>query len=449
MTSQTQRSRRPRRALALTGVAATALALAACSPGASDGGGTGDSDATTVTFRLWDEAAAAAYEDSFAAFTEQNPEIVVDIEIVPWANYWDQLPLDIQSGSMADIFWSNSSNYGVYADQGSLLDITEELGDDHDEWTEGVVELYTRDGALWGVPQLSDSIALFYNIGLLEEAGIDPETLFWSPDPSQDTLIEAAQTLTVDSAGNDAASEEFDPDSTQVYAFNAQYDLQAIWLGFLNQNGAVFQDEDDQYAFDSPQGVEAFQYLTDLINTYRVAPPASETNANGDLSRDLFVQGRLALFQSGQYALPHVSAIEDFEWGIAPLIEGPEGRVSVVHGVSALGNAATDHPEEVVEVLRWLGSAQGQGYLGSTGSLFPAAVDAQPAFTEYWDGQGVDTTQFIEAANGATAEAPRGPLSNAGLNALQPHLQDALAGLTPVPEAVAAAQADANEAIAD
>ena len=65
------------------GVAASlAMVLAACSPATtgdssddSSGSSGGSGNKTTVTFRLWDEAAAPAYEDSFAAFEKQHENI--------------------------------------------------------------------------------------------------------------------------------------------------------------------------------------------------------------------------------------------------------------------------------------------------------------------------------------------------------------------------------------
>ena len=426
---------------------ASALLLAACSPGSSDEGEGGDSGTTTVTFRLWDENAAAAYEESFAAFSDQHPDIDVEVETVPWANYWDRLPQDLGSGTMADIFWTNTSNFGLYVDNGNLLNISEALGDDHDEWTQSVVDLYTRDGSLWGVPQLTDSIALFYNVDMLQQAGIDPTTLHWDPTGEDDTFLPAVQQLTVDADGVTAAEDGFDPDNIATYGFNAQNDLQAIYIDFLASNGGQYQDG-DQYAFDSPEGVAAFQYLVDLINTYHVSPSAAETNANGDLSRQLFVQGKMALFQSGQYSLPAMADAE-FDWAIAPMVEGPEGRIGVVHGVAALGNAATEHPEATVEVLRWLGSTEGQVPLGATGAAFPAAVDAQGSFTDYWENQGVDTSEFIAAAERQTAPAPLGPRANAGANAMAPYFEQMFAGTLPVEEALAQAQQAANEAIAE
>lgn len=445
MTSRIRRRSLP--ALALLG--SFALVVSACSPGSN---GDGDTDAegesVTVTFRIWDDVAAPAYEESFEAFTEQNPNINVDVEVVPWANYWDRLPQDISSGTMADVFWTNTSNFGIYADNGDLIDLSEHIGEDHEEWTESVVELYERDGSQWGIPQLWDSIALFYNVELLDEAGIDPEELRWDPSGADDTFIEAAQQLTLDGEGRTPDDENFDAEDIDQFGFNAQHDLQGVWLNFLAENGGQFQDENDQYVFSSPEGVEAFEYLVDLVNTHHVAPSAADTNPNPDLTRDLFVQGRLAMFQSGPYSLPHM-ADADFEWELAPKLEGPEGRVSVVHGVAAVGNAHTEHTEATVEVMRWLGSAEGQEPLGTTGAAFPGVVEAQDSYVDYWAEEGVDTQVFIDAADGQTIPAPLGPRANAGANEITPIFEEMFAGRIPVEDALEQAQDAANEAIAD
>src|SRR5699024_6223348 len=152
-------------------------------------------------------------------------------------------------------------------------------------------------------------------------------------EESGDTFLPALKKLTVDGDGHHPGDEDFDPDKVDVWGFNAQNDMQAIWREFLAQNGGEFQDG-DEHAFNSPDGAEAFQALVELVNTEQVAPPAAETNADGDARRALFVQGKLALSQSGQYSLPAIDGIDSFEWGIAPMVEGPQGRIGVVHGVA-------------------------------------------------------------------------------------------------------------------
>lgn len=444
----------PKRGAATVAIAAAALVLAACSPGSEDVDDPASSEeteatgSTTVRFRLWDEVAAPAYEESFDAFMAQNPGIKVEVEVVPWGDYWERLPLDLQSGDMADVFWTNTSNFGRYADNGNLLNIDEVIGEDHDEWTESVVTLYQRDGALWGVPQLWDSIALFYNEEMVQAAEVDPTNLTWVPGGGEgDTLLPAARALTTDSAGLHPEEEGFNPDDRVTFGFNAQADLQAIYLDFLGSAGAQFQDDDGQFAFASPEGEAAFQYLVDMVNTWYVAPSAADTNTNGDITRDLFLQGKLGLFQSGPYHLRTIADNAEFEWGLAPMVAGPEGRVSVVHGVAAVGNAESENLDATVAVLKWLGSADGQAALAGRGIAFPGAVEAQDAFVDYWANQGVDVQVFIDAANGQTIPAPVGPLVGAGANEITPILQEMFLGNIPVSEALVRAQEAGNEAM--
>ncbi|MGV9188344.1 ABC transporter substrate-binding protein [Arcanobacterium canis] len=433
--------------------AAAATALTACSPGApaTSGNAAGSGKPHTVTFRLWDETAKPAYEESFKQFHKTHPNINVTVEIVPWDKYWTQLPLDVSADQMADIYWMNSSNFAQYADAGNLMDISSVIGTDHDEWQKSVVDLYTRHGKLWGVPQIWDSIALFYNKDLLEAAGVDPSKLTWAPDAgkagSVDTLLPALQKLTVDKSGKHANEAGFDANNIKTYGMNAQADLQAIYRNFLAQNGADFQDKNDQFAFASPQGIAAFEYIINLINKYHVAPPASETNANGDFSRDQFVKGNMALFQSGPYNLKTIADTASMKWGLAPMIAGPKGRVSVVHGVVAVGNEKSKNREATIEVLKWLGSTDGQMPLANQGIAFPASVQAQQAFVDFWAKKGVDVALFIEAASGETAPAPRGAKVNTGQVAFMPKLLDTFLGSVPVADGIKAAQDAGNSAM--
>jgi multiple sugar transport system substrate-binding protein len=130
----------------------------------------------------------------------------------------------------------------------------------------------------------------------------------------------------------------------------------------------------DRFAFDNPQSAEAFEYLVRLINTDHVAPPASATN--GDFSRNQFLLGRMALFQSGNDNLAMVADQAPFRWGVAMMPAGPKGRVSVTNGIAAAGNSATEHPDAVRQVLAWMGSRRGNEYLGARGAAIAAVLAA-------------------------------------------------------------------------
>lgn len=423
-------------------VAASALVLAACSPGGDDG----SADSTTVTFRLWDSQVAKAYEESFAAFDAEHDDIDVEIEVIPWEDYWTKLPQDVGSGDMADIFWTNSANFISYGENGDLIEIDDRFDEQRADWKQSVAEQYTWDDTLWGIPQLWDSVALYYNQALMDAAGVDPSTLRWDPTGSGDTLLPAAQKLTVDANGRSADDPDFDASRIDQFGFNAEVDLQASVLDFVGSGGGQWQDDTGTYVMDSPQTATAVQYLVDLINTHQVAPSAADTNGNSDKTRDLFIQGKLALYQSGPYRLKDIEESSDFEWGIAPILEGPEGPVSAVNGIIASGYAGTENEDATIEVLKWLGTAEGQRPIAEGGYAFPGVDGAEDAFVQYWSDQDVDIQPFIDAANGSVIYPPIGDRAQAGMTAVKTIMDEVFLGRTPVEKGLTDAQQAGNDA---
>ena len=398
---------------------------------------------TVVTVRLWDEQVAAAYRDSFAEFSRTHPDIEIRTTLVSYASYFDTLRTDVAGGGADDIFWINNSHFAEYADKGRLMPITPSA-----DWEPSVVGQFTRGDALWGVPQLTDAgIALYYNADLLAAAGITPTELGvarWDPNPAKDTLRPLLTRLTVDTAGRDAAATGFDPRRIRQWGYNAANDLQGINLNYIGSAGGTFS-EGDRFTFDSPAAATGLGYVVDLINNAHVAPPASDTNDNGDFSRNQFLSGRMAVFQSGTYNLAQIAGQAGFRWGVVMLPTGPAGRVSVTNGIVAAGNSATRHPEAVRSVLAWLGG-KGNEYLGRSGSAIPAVLSAQRVFFDYWKTKNVDVTPFFAVLDGPRIAAPGGAGFGAGFQAIKPFFDEMFLGRRPVAETLAAAQRAANTA---
>jgi multiple sugar transport system substrate-binding protein len=405
-----------------------------------------------VRVRIWGDPIAAAYRESFAAFNRAHPDIEVRTNMVAYPSYFNTLRTDMAGGSADDIFWLSNAYFTAYADSGRLMDIGKTLGPDAASgWEPAVVDQFTRGGVLWGVPQLTDGgIAVYYNADLLAAAGIDPARLNsvrWSPGghDDQDTLRPLLARLTVDADGNVAGTANFDGERVRQWAYNAGNDAQAIYLNYIGSAGGVFQ-RGDEFAFDNPAAIEAFRYLVGLINEDHVAPPASDTNDNGDFSRNQFLAGKMALFQSGTYNLAPVAEDATFHWGVAMLPIGPAGRVSVTNGIAAAGNSATKHPDAVRQVLAWMGSREGNEYLGRTGAAIPAVLSAQPVYFDYWAAKGIDVTPFFSVLDGPRIPAPGGAGYAAGNDALQRYFDDMFLGRGDVATLLRQAQAAANAA---
>lgn len=402
---------------------------------------------TVVTVRLWDPQVAAAYRASFAEFTGHHPDIEVRVDVVPYSSYFDSLRTDVAGGGADDIFWLSNAYLPAYADTGHLLDLGPLAGRAAD-WDRAVVDQFTRGGALRAVPQLTDAgIAVYYNADLLDAAGVDPaqlSTLHWSAG-SDDTLRPLLARLTVDRKGIRADAPGFDARQIRQWGYNAANDLQGIYLNYIGSAGGVFQDG-DRFAFDNPAAATAFGYLVRLINDDHVSPPASDTNDNGDFSRNQFLAGRMALFQSGTYNLAAIADQARFRWGVALLPGGPRGRVSVTNGIAAAGNSKTTHPDAVRAVLAWMGSAQGNAFVAAGGAAIPATVAAQRSYFDYWAGRHVDVGPFFTVLDGPRIAAPGGSGFPAGFRALKPFFDEMFLGRADVGRTLAHAQTAANTA---
>lgn len=433
------------------GITAAAMLLAGCSTPAATPSSAAPQEKAELVFRTWDENAAKAYDQTFAKFTAANPGITVKTEVVAWADYFTKLRTDVAGGSAPDIFWLNNSNLAAYARNGNLVDINATLGADAaGAWVPSVVKQFTVDDKLWGVPQTSDGgIAVYYNKKLLADAGLteaDISKLAWSPSGGDNSLLTVAQKLTKDATGKTADSSGFDPKHVKQYGYNAAYDLQAIYLPFIGSNGGTYQNG-DTFTFSNPKTVEAIKYVVDLINTYHVAPSAADTNTNGDFSRDQFLQGKMALFQSGLYNLANVESGAKFDWGVVGLPAGPSGAISVTNGVAVVGNAASKHSAAVAKLLAYLGTAEGNEAIGASGANLPGVTAAQQVYKDYWAGKSVDLTPFFSVLDNGTIPAPTGENFAAGYAAYDPILQEIFLGRKDVASGLGEADAAANKAI--
>ncbi|MFT3970017.1 MAG: sugar ABC transporter substrate-binding protein [Micropruina sp.] len=431
---------------------AVALGAAGCSPAqqaqptASAGG-----EAVTVTVRMWDEQWQKVYDASFAKFHEQNPNITVKTVVVPWNDYFTKLRNDVGGGNAEDIFMMNGSYLQPYVTSGSLLEIGADFAAQKSDWLPAAIEQYTRDGKLWGVPQTTDGgIAMYYNKKLLADAGVTPEQLTgltWAPGGgSGDTLLPLLKKLTVDTSGKRGDESGFNGSKPKQWGYSAAQDLQGIYYNFIGSNGGQFQDSTGKFVFASPESTEAFQYIVDLINKYKVSPAASNTNSDSDFTKNQFLQGKIALFQSGVYNLKNVADGAKFDWGIAPMPAGPKGAVSVVNNIIAAGNAKSKNPEATKKVLQWMGSPEGASFFGSTGTAIPAVITAQSSFNTFWKSKNVDPSQFAAQGKLPSIPAPAGENYGAAFEKWKPIFDEIFLGTTPVADGLAKAQTAANKA---
>ena len=283
------------------------------------------------------------------------------------------------------------------------------------------------------MPQLTDAgIALYYNADLLAADGVSPAELGdarWDPDPAIDTLRPLLTRLT----------------HGRQWGYNAANDLQGIYLNYIGSAGGAFTTG-DRFAFDNPGAVTAFDYVVGLINTDRVSPPASDTNDNGDFSRNQFLAGRMAVFQSGTYNLAQIAQQATFRWGSRCCHRARRaGERHQRH--CGCGQSGLPQPGGGPRGAGLAGQRPRQRVRGPPRRGDPRRAAAQRAYFDYWSAKRVDVTPFFAVLRGGRASRrPGGAGSPPGYQAIKPYFDEMFLGRRPVAPTLAAAQGAANTA---
>ena len=179
---------------ALGGAAAlgTGSLLAACSTddSSSTGGSGGNAGGSPATVRMWSwyGEQETEFPKLVAKFQDANPNIKVENRVFGTPDqYLPALQAAVAAGDVPEIFAPHTRAL-TYGTGGISADLKAELGDDFlADFFESANQEYTLDGKQYAVGWMAQTFGLFYNPALLDQAGVDPESL-----ETWDDLIAAA-----------------------------------------------------------------------------------------------------------------------------------------------------------------------------------------------------------------------------------------------------------------
>jgi multiple sugar transport system substrate-binding protein len=336
-----------------------APADAAATEAAADSSGEASGEQVTITYALWDNNQLPAHEQIIAAFEAEHPNINVEPQVVPWGDYWTKLQTAVAGGEAYDTFWMNGPNFPVYASKGILMDLQPMIDADAVDVTkypQSLIDLYSYNGDTYALPKDFDTIGLFYNKDLFDQAGVAYPDENWT----WDDLAEAATKLT-------------DPDAG-VWGFASTLEGQSNWFNFIFQNGGqIFSDDQTKVVVDEAAACDALQYAYSFIANG--SSPDGATMGSLSPSEQLFPGGKLAMISAGSWMVkPYVDSGLNID--VAPLPQGTQ-RASIIHGLGNVVWANTEHPQEAWEWVKFLGSEQAAQIQAETGTVIPAYAGMQ------------------------------------------------------------------------
>lgn len=326
-----------------------------------------DSKDVELSVSIWDANQEPGIKEILADFTEETG-IKTKLSVVKWEEYWTMLEAGAQGGSLPDVFWMHSNESERYMSNDMLLDLTDKIAEsdkiDPENYPEDIWGLYTYDDKYFAVPKDVDTIALWYNKAMFDEAGLAYPTADWT----WDDVTEAAKKLTKEDGSQYGLA--LRNDNNQAGYYNLIYD----------NGGYIISDDKTKSGWDDPKTIEAMEMLEGWIKD-GVMPPLEVMAENGE--DVLFQSGKVAMVPQGSWM---VAAYRDNEYTAenCDLVELPKSattgrRVSLYNGLGWAAAANGEHTEEAWKLIEYLGSEEAQkkqAELGVTMSAYNGTSDA-------------------------------------------------------------------------
>lgn len=355
----------------IAGSAALALTLAACGSGeGSDTDSTSKSsentDPTSIKADLtwWDTSdptnEAPAFKALIKKFNEEYPNVNVNYESVPFAEAQNKFKTAAASGSGApDILRAEVAWVPEFASLGYLysLDGTALL-EDKDDFLETPLSSNVYDGKTYGVPQVTDTLALMYNKKLFEKAGIDAAPTTWAEV-------------------SDAAAKLKKVGADGIYVNSGGY----FTLPFIYGEGGDIVDPDAKtIEINSDEAVAGITEAQKLVKSGAAVKPVA--NDPYGTMMTLFKEGKVGMIINGPWEVANIDSDPKFggfeNLGVAPVPAGSAQAGAPVGGHNYVIYEGMDDAkaEAAIAFVKFMTSAESEAFIASELGLLPTRQSA-------------------------------------------------------------------------
>jgi multiple sugar transport system substrate-binding protein len=317
-------------ALATAGiVAVAALALSGCSADSAD-----ESGPVTITYTnfISNDGNEENLQTIVDAFEKENPDITVEVTTLPYADYGTALQTDLAAGTVSDVFDIEYANYAQYQANGVLAELPVA---NPDAYRQSLLEAYQTDGTQYALPSSFSTVVLYYNSDLFDAAGLDYPTADWTWSDEQ------------------AAAEKLTDAATGVWGDHQPVSFYEFYKVLAQNGGEFLDDSGTKVAFNSPEGIEAAQWLVGKSGT--VMPTIEQGQGTPDFDTNLFKDGKLAMLHTGIWVFGAVADVP-FGWDIA-VEPGNTEQASAVFSNAVGVSSGSKHPEAAAKFAEFLTSS--------------------------------------------------------------------------------------------
>jgi multiple sugar transport system substrate-binding protein len=339
-------------------------------------------DQITLRYAVWDRNQLPAEQEIAKRFEKENPNIKIAIELTPSAQYFVKLDSAAAGGVAPDIFWINMPYFVQYAKNGIMQPLTPYISGSSVKLNDVVassVKAYQYDGQQMAIPRDVDSIAVWYNKKLFDQAGVSYPTSDWN----WDDLKTKAAALKTGLKG-----------SAFPLVMDLSIDGQDSYMNLLFQNGNHIVPKDGQPTdIANDKSIWVYQQLQSMMKD-GLMPSAQQMSEVK--TENIFQSNRAAMVYAGSWlAAPFANnpLINDHIGVVMmPKIERQSG---VAHSLAFAMSANSTHKQEAWKYIEFMSTEASQTELAKV--VIPANKVAAKAWAA--EIKKVNVTPYIDTLN--------------------------------------------------
>jgi len=244
------------------------------------------------------------------SFMQANPGISVVTQHVAFADLDTKLVTAARAGIPPDMS-EVSDSFPQLAKGGYLLQLDQFVNDtklDLKDYYEGKLQTCYIDNKLWALPITADCRGLWWNMKILNDAGVSQPPKFW------DELANVAQKVTKNGVSG-----------WGIQGGNQGFMICEQFSSFFVQNdGQIISDDQTKAMTDQPEWITGATFWQDLTTKLKVTQPSASTDDHNAVF-SLFAQGKIAMFPGGPWSRgdiernnPNLKFGEDFSVSVVP-----------------------------------------------------------------------------------------------------------------------------------
>ena len=239
--------------------------------------------------------------DLISKFNAEHPDIVIEEQLIEWAQYYNKLLAGLISGESPDIGIMHLAVLPDYASRDALNPIGDLLEAGFaDKFLPNIIAQAQYDGKLYAIPIDTHPMVLYYNKKVLKDAGI-PEDKY-IPKTWDDLL----------------ANSRVVKEKTGKWGLTLETGAmlgERWWIALYHQLGATFMDPaSGKLVLDTEKAAKAY----DMIATYYKDGLAINSGDYNECEA-LFINGDNAYHFNGVWAMSVYPTTEGLDFGVASL----------------------------------------------------------------------------------------------------------------------------------